>query len=1542
MKNYYLSILGILITQWFWATNELLAQSPKIKYDGPQTYSAGSDVNPLIPVNSGGKVTPNGYRVSTFAGSGVSASNDGAGVEACFYYPMGVAVDSADYVYVVDRHNNKIRKISPSGIVTTWAGSGIAGNTDGKGLDASFNWPYGIDLDVHGNAYVTDRYNNTIRKITPDGTVSTFAGSGAVGSADGLGTSASFNWPTGIALDSADNILVADTYNNLIRKITPAGAVTTIAGTGAIGTTDGEALQASFNVPTGLEPDASGNIWIADVNNNMIRKISASGIVSTVAGTPERRFADGTGAAAGFFFPYSLIMDPAGDFLVADANNNRIRKVTKEGVVSTIAGYGPSGSGDGEPMEASFSYPADVAYDSYGNIYVADAENNKIRKLTPKYFSISPNLPTGLSFDYYTGIISGKPLKGSPTSTYQIIASNVSGADSSYITITVLDTPVILTLPVTSIEGKSAVGNVKFTNVGYPFPTSYGVCYSTTGIPTVDSLKTDDGTISSAGSFTSKMTGLQLNTRYIARAYAINTFGPTYGDTVSFTTEGPAPDIHYSVNEQIFTADSTITPILLTNMGGEVVTYYKVSKYAGKGIKGSLDGTLLQASFYRPYAIAFGPFGDMYVADTYNHKIRQITPGGLVKTLAGTGIAGSKDGPTHLASFNMPVGIAVDKSGNVFVSDTYNHKIRKITKDGRVLTLAGTGNQGSTDGAGINASFNYPSGIVLDSVGNLYVGDPNNYKIRKIDTTGVVSTFIGYTWGSADGIGDAASFQAPSSFAMDGSDNLYVADDEANTIRKITPDRRVTTLAGNGEAGSADGQGSNASFNNPSGIAVDSKGNVWVVDRVSNKIRMITPTGLVSTIAGSGKMGAINGESKVATFGIPQGICIDSMDNVYVTELIYNDIRLISSFIYDVTPALPPGLKLDHQTGTISGTPTAGASMTDYFIIASNAGGKDSAHISFAVRGKPTVSTLSIYPVTTNSAKVAGRLLNVGYPASTLCGLCWNKTGDPELNDSVVNSDAPIGVRVYECSLNNLTPGTTYFVRTFATNAYGTSFGDVLKFTTLEIAPIIHYDSPHSYSVDTAIVPLKLFNGGGAPAAFQYVSTFSGNGVKSSVDGIVSNAMYASPSGIAFDKEGNIFITDAGSNKIRRISKEGMVTTFAGSGLAGSTDGKGALASFNAPQGLTVDANGTVYVADTYNHKIRKISKEGDVTTLAGSGSNGKTLGVGAAASFYNPSGVAVDSSGNVYVADKTNHRICMINSGGNVTVLAGKGTAGSTNGIGLNASFYSPTGVTVDVQGNVYVADYGNHKIRKITMDSLVTTIAGKDYSGQNDGPGINASFENPIAITHDSIGNLYVAEQAYGKIRKIAPNGDVSTAAGQYWNYGYLDGMYNNALFYSPTGIAIDKAGRIFVADNGNNRIRKIAPAYYTINPSLPSGLTFDVLTGTISGKPTTISSSKIYTVYAFNTGGECNAELSLSVMPVGIKDLEVNTIAMYPNPATDQIQFEGLKGTKLLSIYSLTGIKIHSQEVSNGESVDISKLKAGLYMVKVGGVDLKLVIK
>lgn len=321
--------------------------------------------------------------VTSLAGAGTQGTVDATGAAASFNAPSGTCSDPSGNIYVADQANHTIRKITPAGVVTTIAGQAtMSGTVDATGTAASFNLPYGVCRDAAGNLFVTDQSNHTIRKITPAGVVSTFAGQvGSPGSTDGTGTAASFNYPRGICIDGAGNMYVADFFNHKIRKITPAGVVTTIAGTGSSGNVDATGTSASFNRPSGICVDMAGNLYVADQLNHRIRKISTSAVVTTLAGSTSG-FVDATGTSAKFNLPYGVCVDGAGIVYVADFNNQRIRKVTSAGVVTTFAGNGTASAVDGVGTSATFNGPIGPCTDIMGNIYLADQFNHKIRKIT--------------------------------------------------------------------------------------------------------------------------------------------------------------------------------------------------------------------------------------------------------------------------------------------------------------------------------------------------------------------------------------------------------------------------------------------------------------------------------------------------------------------------------------------------------------------------------------------------------------------------------------------------------------------------------------------------------------------------------------------------------------------------------------------------------------------------------------------------------------------------------------------------------------------------------------------------------------------------------------------------------------------------------------------------------------------------------------------------------------------------------------------------------------------------------------------------------
>lgn len=1003
------------------------------------------------------------YSFYTHAGaSGVVGTRDGVGAGARFNRPTSVAVDRVGNIFVADWANSTIRKISQSGEVTTFAGiAGSKGSNDGPGALARFSSPFAVAVDLAGTVYVSDQDNHIVRKISAAGVVSTLAGSpGLTGSADGMGSNARFFSPGNLSVDAAGTVYVADTLNSTVRKITAEGVVTTFAGVAGVGSSvDGPGNVARFGRPSGLVVDSYGYVFVADSGNSTIRIISPDGRVSTFAGSSGNLGAqDGRGTDAQFRSPKALASDEIGNIFVLDQGvAGMVRKIDLYREVTTLAGAVSSGSEDGTAGAVRFSNPFGLAVDAAGSIYIADTDNHVIRKGTR----------------------------------------------------------------------------------------------------------------------------------------------------------------------------------------GDYSTPYAFSTIAGQPSAGALDGPGASALFWQPKGVTRDSLGNLYVADTFNHIIRKITPNGRVTTLAGSpGVVGSADGPGSEARFYLPYDLTVDLSGNLYIADQYNHTIRKLTSEGVVTTLAGrVGGQtsGSPDGAGAAARFFYPAGVTVDSGGNVYVADWGHRTIRKVTPAGVVTTLAGTTGviGAVDGFGSAAQFRAPFSVAVDKLGNVFVADRDDHTIRRVTSGGVVTTVAGlNGISGFNDGTGSTARFSSPVGVAVDAADNVYIAEYGTSTVRKMTSGGVVTLLSGVfGSPGGTDGPKGVARFSSPEALTVAEDGVVFVADTFNNAIRRI------------------------------------------------------ATNGSVTT--------------VAGTISSVG-----------------------------------------------------------------------------------------------------------------------STDGTASEARFYSPSGVDVDASGTLYIADTANHTIRKISGAGNVSLLAGAaGVTGSVNGPGGAARFRYPDGLAVDGAGNVYVADTDNHTIRKITAAGVVATLAGSaGGFGSTNGAGAIARFSSPRGVAVDRFGNVYVADAGNHLIRKITSDGTTTTLAGSaGIFGSVDGNGTAARFAQPCDVAVDAAGNVYVADYDNSIIRKISSAGAVTTLAGVGGSeGMADGKGSVARFRHPYRVAVDGGGFVYVTDVGHPAVRRISPEGVVTTLAGGAGNEGVADGRGFSAQFLQPLGIAVDGQGTVYVTDSNNTIRRGVIPGpTYTVAP-------------------------------------------------------------------------------------------------------------------------------
>jgi sugar lactone lactonase YvrE len=328
----------------------------------------------VIKIDVPSSLAPRYGAVTTFAGSTTEGFTNGTGAAAAFNKPAGAVADAAGNLYVADAFNSAIRKITPAGVVTTFAGTGTIGYKDGAGAQAQFYVPTSLAFDSHGNLFVADKGNNLIRKITAAGEVSTFAGNGSPGYSNGTATAASFNTPTAIAIDGSDNIFVADAGNNRVRQITSEGVVTTLAGSGVAGFINTAAAGAYFNKPNGIAVDATGNVYVAEAANNAIRKVSKDAVVTIYAGSTKYPTLVGK--------PTSVALDKTGNMFIAD-QSGRVLMITKGGILYVVAGKtGAIGSANGTGTAAQFSAPQAVTTDASGNIYVSDANNNQIRKIT--------------------------------------------------------------------------------------------------------------------------------------------------------------------------------------------------------------------------------------------------------------------------------------------------------------------------------------------------------------------------------------------------------------------------------------------------------------------------------------------------------------------------------------------------------------------------------------------------------------------------------------------------------------------------------------------------------------------------------------------------------------------------------------------------------------------------------------------------------------------------------------------------------------------------------------------------------------------------------------------------------------------------------------------------------------------------------------------------------------------------------------------------------------------------------------------------------
>ncbi|MFA6958649.1 MAG: NHL repeat-containing protein [Thermoanaerobaculia bacterium] len=601
-----------------------------------------------------------------------------------------------------------------------------------------------------------------------------------------------------------------------------AWVFTTVAGVPP-GSADGVGSAARFYYPSGSAVDSAGNVYVADHGNHCIRKITPTGVVSVWAGLAETPGSqDGNRSTARFDGPNDVALDASGNMYVADAHTYIIRKIAADGTVTTLAGLaGQAGPDNGTGSQARFQHPSALTVDTQGNVYVADENDHTIRKVTP------------------AGVVT----------TFAGRSGTVGSADGS-----------------ASVARFWAPSGIEIDASG--------------NLYVADSY---NGTIRKVtpGGVVSTFAGAAL------------VFGSNDGTGGAARFARPV-SIAVDASGNVFVADDGNHNIRRITSGRVVSTL------AGNALAhGSVDGTGTAARFYGPYGVSADSQGNLFVSDNYNQTLRKVTPAGVVTTVAGLASAGSDDGGIGVARFDAPTDVELDAGGNLVVTDSYNNTVRTVTPGGNVTTLAGlAGASGSANGQGSAARFNLPSYLAIGPGGDVYVSDQYNFTVRRITPDGTVSILAGSSGqqGSADASGAAASFGFPAGMAIDGSGNVIVADRGNSTIRKITPAGAVSTIAGGtGLPDTVDGTGNKARFDSPIGLAIANDGNIFVADFDGATLRKVTPAGAVTTVAGLARSyGNVDGTGSEARFDGPEGVAVDAAGNVLIGDVFTDTIRKVT------------------------------------------------------------------------------------------------------------------------------------------------------------------------------------------------------------------------------------------------------------------------------------------------------------------------------------------------------------------------------------------------------------------------------------------------------------------------------------------------------------------------------------------------------------------------------------------------------------------------------------------------------------------------
>ena len=776
--------------------------------------------------------------IGTVAGNGTAgfSGDGGLGSNAELSTSLGVAVDGAGNLYIADSGNNRIRKVDvASGVISTVAGNGTAGfsGDGGLGSNAELSTSLGVAVDGAGNLYIADSGNNRIRKVdVASGVISTVAGNGTAGfSGDGgLGSNAELSTSLGVAVDGAGNLYIADSGNNRIRKVDVAsGVISTVAGNGTAGFSGDGGLGSNAELSTslGVAVDGAGNLYIADSGNNRIRKVDvASGVISTVAGNGTAGFSGdgGLGSNAELSTSLGVAVDGAGNLYIADSGNNRIRKVdVASGVISTVAGNGTAGfSGDGGlGSNAELSTSLGAAVDGAGNLYIADSGNSRIRKVG---------------------------------TNYRFPAVSV-GSESSAQTILI------------KLESSTPVSSISATAEGSSADFLIG---------TISGCAVDGATNNSADTVcavTLKFRPVYPGTRF---GTIIVSNGNTTIGTIGLNGIGSGPELVES-------------PGMLNVIAG-----------GGNNSPTTAPSSSTNAQLSYPYGIAVDDIGNLYIADTWSNLVEKVdAKTGELKVVAGGGQTIPSSAPENAtdAKLYAPTNLVVDGALNIYISDLGNDLVEKVdASTGKIVAIAGGGYSAPTTASqpATNVMLYWPYGLALDGNGNLFIADSGNYLVEKLTLTNDQLAIVaggGNEFPGSAPIPATSAIFIPYGLAVDTHENVYIADYFSEMIEKVDlKSGELNAVAGGGSSipGIAPISATDAYLSNPYNVAVDGAGDLYIADGDSNNLieKVDAASGSIRAIAGGGSLASNNGGQPSTGTALQQPIDVALAGNgtLYVSE----------------------------------------------------------------------------------------------------------------------------------------------------------------------------------------------------------------------------------------------------------------------------------------------------------------------------------------------------------------------------------------------------------------------------------------------------------------------------------------------------------------------------------------------------------------------------------------------------------------------------------------------------------------------------------